>query len=154
VIQIAFGWDNSHLHEFRLGRQRFGSPDPMGFGFGKPSKISEKRALLSDVLGRVGAKAIYVYDFGDSWDHAITVEKVLPADPAQSYQLCTAGKLHSPPEDCGGIPGFYNFLEAMADPDHPQHQDMRDWFAGDFDPLAFSVDEVNARLARLRRAQR
>jgi len=154
VIQIAFGWQNSHLHEFRVGRQRYGSPDPEDFGFGGPTIISEKKARVEDVLGWKGAKAVYTYDFGDSWDHGITVEKVLPRDTALRYPLCIAGKLHGPPEDCGGLPGFYNLLEAMGDPNHPDHEEMSEWVDDGFDPLAFSADEVNAELGWLQRPRR
>jgi len=154
ILQIAFGWQESHLHEFRVGQRSYGPPDPMDFGFGGPLAISEKKTFVGDVLGKKGAKAVYTYDFGDSWDHAITVEQVLPPDPAIRYPLCVAGKLHGPPEDCGGLPGFYNFLEAIADANHPDHDDMTEWYDADFDPLAFSVDEVNAGLARLRRVRK
>lgn len=153
VLQAAFGWQNSHLHEFRVGRVRYGSPDPMEFSFGGPSTISEKRTLVGEVLGWARAKAVYTYDFGDSWDHSITVEKILPPDPTQNYPLCTAGELNGPPEDCGGVPGFYNFLEAIGDPKHPDHKDMSEWFPG-FDPLDFSVDEINQRFPRRRRARK
>jgi hypothetical protein len=58
---------------------------------------------------------------------------------------------HGPPKDCGGIPGFYNLLEAISDPKHEQHEEFRDWVDDDFDPEAFSVDEINRRLAPLHR---
>jgi len=106
---------------------------------------------LFSVLGKVGAKAVYTYDFGDGWEHAIAVEKVLSPEAGHAYPACVEGKRHGPPEDCGGVPGFYNLLEAIGDPEHGQHEEMRDWLGDDFDPEAFSVDEVNRRLARLHR---
>lgn len=108
---------------------------------------NERTVRLFSVLGRVGAKAVYTYDFGDGWEHGITVEKVLPPDPETQYPVCTGGKLHGPPEDCGGIPGFYNLLEALADPDHEQHGELKEWIGDDFDAEAFSVEDVNRRLA-------
>jgi hypothetical protein len=99
------------------------------------------------VLGRVGAKVTYTYDFGDGWEHGIVLEKRLSADPNTAYPVCTAGQLAGPPEDCGGVPGFYNLLEAIGDPSHDQHGELREWVGDDFDPKAFSIEDVNRRLA-------
>ncbi len=147
---------------------RFGEPEPndrlmglpaLGLRYGKLKRRvdvatgNERTTRLFSVLGRVGAKAVYTYDFGDSWEHAITVEKVLPPEPGRAYPVCTDGKRHGPPEDCGGIPGFYNLLEAVADPAHDQHEELRDWLGGGFDPEVFSVEEVNRRLAPLQRGR-
>jgi hypothetical protein len=79
----------------------------------------------------------------------IVVEKVLPPDPAGHYPICVGGKLQGPPDDCGGVPGYYNLLEALRDPDHEEHEDLLDWVGGEFNPDAFSVDEVNQKLAPL-----
>jgi hypothetical protein len=94
---------------------------------------------------------VYTYDFGDRWEQAITVEKMLLPEPGLAYPVCTEGKRHGPPQDCGGIPGFYTLLEAVADPAHDQHEELRDWLGGGFDPEAFSVEEVNRRLRPLQR---
>ena len=164
VLQLAMGWEDCHMHDFRIGQRRFGKPEPNdrfmglpGLGYGKLRRRvdaavgNERTARLFSVLGRVGAKAVYTYDFGDGWEHAITVEKVLPPEPGWAYPACIDGKRHGPPEDCGGIPGFYNLLEAVADSAHDQHEELRDWLGGGFDPEDFSVDEVNRRLAPLQR---
>jgi len=151
VLQLAMGWEDCHLHDFRIGHQRFGKPDPNDRLMGLPAVGNERTVRLSSVLGKVGAKAVYTYDFGDSWEHAIAVEKILPPQPGLAYPVCIEGKRHGPPEDCGGIPGFYNLLEAVTDSAHDQHEELRDWLGGDFDPEAFSVDEVNRRLAPFQR---
>jgi hypothetical protein len=151
VLQRAMGWEDCHMHEFRIGQQRFGKPDPSEKLFGGSRTGSERSAVLFSVLGRVGTKAVYTYDFGDSWEHGIVVEKRLPPEPGRGYPACLAGERHGPPEDCGGLPGFYKLLEAISDPAHEQHEELRDWLGGEFDPEAFSVDEVNRRLARLQR---
>ncbi len=151
VLQTAMGWEDCHMHEFRIGQQRFGKPDPMERVFGGPHTANERTARLSDVLDRAGIKALYTYDFGDSWEHKIVVEKRLPADPGDAYPRCLTGERHAPPEDCGGIPGFYNLLEAIGDPEHEQHEELLDWLGDGFDPEAFSVDEVNRRLAPVQR---
>lgn len=151
VLQVAMGWDDSHLHEFRSGQKRFGKPDPNDRLMGLDPIGNERTTHLFMVLGKVGAKAVYTYDLGDSWEHAIVVEKVLPPELGVAYPICAGGKLHGPPEDCGGIPGYYNLLEALRDPTHQEHEDMLDWVGGEFNPDAFSVDNVNRRLAPLQR---
>jgi len=148
VLQIAMGWEDCHLHEFRLGHQRFGVPSPEDRFMGGPGCINEKKVRLCDVLGKAGARAEYAYDFGDSWEHRIAVEKVLPSESGFTCPVCTGGKLHGPPEDCGGIWGFYNFLEAIQDLEHDQHEELLEWIGGSFDPEAFSPAEVNQRLLK------
>ncbi len=149
VLQTAMGWHDCHMHEFRAGERHFGRPDPediMGM-----QVENERNIRLSSVLRRPGAKLIYTYDFGDNWEHAIVLEKLLPLLPDTTSPICIDGSLACPPDDCGGIPGFYELLDALADPNHEQHQEMRDWIGGDFDPQAFSVEEVNRKLAPKRR---
>jgi len=152
ALQAAMGWEDDHLHEFRIGQQRFGVPDPDDRLMGIPDVSSERAVRLSTVLGRIGAKAVYTYDFGDGWEHAIVLEKRLPADPNLTYPLCTAGQRACPPEDCGGIGGFYDLLEAISDPNHDRHEEMLDWVGDDFDPAAFSLDDVNRRLRPFQRS--
>ena len=151
VLQLAMGWEDCHMHDFRIGQQRFGTPDPMEREFGGPRTASERTARLFQVLGRAGIKAVYTYDFGDSWEHKIVVEKRLAPEPGRAYPTCLAGERHGPPEDCGGIPGFYNLLEAISDSGHEQHEELPEWLGDGFDPEAFSVDEVNRRLAPIQR---
>jgi Plasmid pRiA4b ORF-3-like protein len=151
ILQIAMGWEDDHLHEFRIGQQRFGTHDPMEGVFGGSRTASERTARLFSVLGRAGMKAVYTYDFGDSWEHQIVVEKRLAPEPGHAYPACVAGERQGPPEDCGGIPGFYNLLEAIRDPEHEQHAELLEWVGGGFDPEDFSVEEVNRQLAGLQR---
>ena len=151
VLQLAMGWEDCHIHEFRVGQQRFGIPDPTDEVFGGPRTASERTARLFSVLGRVGAKAVYIYDFGDSWEHQIVVEKRLAPEPGRAYPACLAGERHGPPEDCGGIPGFYNLLEAIRDPENKQHEELLNWLGDSYDPEAFSVDNLNRRLAPMQR---
>ena len=151
VLQTAMGWHDCHMHEFRAGERHFGRPDPEDISMGMQVE-NERNIRLSSVLRRPGAKLIYTYDFGDNWEHAIVLEKLLPLLPDMTSPTCIDGSLACPPDDCGGIPGFYELLDALADPNHEQHQEMRDWVGDDFDPQAFSVEEVNRKLAPKRRA--
>jgi len=151
VLQRAMGWEDGHLHEFRVGRQSYGVPDPDEGGFALEDRIDEGRVRLHQVLGRMGAKAVYTYDFGDTWEHGIVIEKHLPADPNLVYPVCTGGQRACPPEDCGGIPGFYDLLEAIQDPQHERHEELLDWLGEEYDPEAFSIEAVNRALHERRR---
>ncbi len=151
VLQTAMGWHDSHMHEFSAGRRHFGRPNPDDRLMGMPPVENERTVRLSSVLGKVGAKAIYTYDFGDGWEHDIVLEKRLSADPNLAYPLCTGGQLACPPEDCGGIGGFYNLLDALRDPEHEEHEELQDWVGDDYDPGAFSIDDVNQMLTPRKR---
>lgn len=151
VLQKAMGWEDSHMHEFRIRKQRFGRPDPMEGAFGGPRTMSERKVRLFEVIGKPRAKAVYTYDFGDSWDHEIVVEKCLAAEAGRDYPVCVAGERSAPPEDCGGLPGFYDLLEAMSDPENEERERLLEWLGGDFDPDAFSVEAVNRLLGAMQR---
>lgn len=149
VLQAAMGWTDSHLHEFRIGRQRFGIPDADDQFIGGPPTTDERYVRLSRLFTKAGAKAEYSYDFGDGWEHALLVEKVLTPEAGQPYPFCLDGKLHGPPEDCGGIGGFYELLEAINDPEHERREELLEWVGGSFEPESFSTADVNRRLQRM-----
>ena len=151
VLQAAMGWEDGHMHEFSVGQRRIRRPDPEDRLMEMPDVENEATVRLSGIVGRVGSKAIYTYDFGDSWEHSIVLEKRLPEDPNMAYPV-TDGQLACPPEDCGGIPGFYDLVEALNDPNHERHEEFLDWIGDDFDPQAFSVDKVNRALTPMRRS--
>jgi hypothetical protein len=133
VLQGAFGWYDCHLHEFEIDGVRYGTDD--GEGWGPPPK-SERRARLG-VVADQGTVIRYVYDFGDDWVHRVVVEKVTRADPAVTYPCCTGGKRACPPEDCGGVWGYKEFLAAISDAHHPEYGAMLEWVGGEFDPESF-----------------
>lgn len=146
VLQTVMEWEDCHLHEFRIGEELFGPPASDVWDMGGPPVRSERTAKLSQVMGWEGAKATYTYDFGDCWEHEIVVEKILPVEPGLKYPVCVAGELHGPPEDCGGVGGYYDLLEAIADPEHEDHEQLFDWLGERFDPKEFSVEAVNRKL--------
>lgn len=149
VIQAAFGWWNYHLHEFEVGRARYGTPDPDN-DWGEPAR-DERRTRL-DAIASEGTSFRYTYDFGDNWDHRVVIEKVLaPADIV--VPACTGGRRACPPEDCGGTWGYRELLAILADPSHPEHDERVEWLGGPFDPRAFHPGEFedNLRHGRLTR---
>lgn len=142
VIQIAMGWEDYHLHQFIVGKTYYGEPHP-DYDF---EVRDERQVTLREIAPHQGMKFRYEYDFGDSWLHQILVEKILPPEPDKTYPVCVTGKMACPPEDAGGIWGYYEFLEAISDPAHPDHEDYLEWIGGEFDPAAFELEEVNKRL--------
>lgn len=139
ALQAVMGWTDSHLHQFEAGGVRYGTSDPE-YGL---RRVSEARTTLDQVLRHPKDRLVYEYDFGDSWEHSVVLEAVLPPEPQAVYPVIEAGRRACPPEDVGGIPGYEGFLEAIADPDHPEHRDLLEWIGGDFDPEGFSVGEAN-----------
>ena len=148
VIQDAMGWENDHLHQFEVGGVAYAehSPDFPELSF---ATKDEWRTRLSRVAPAVGRKFTYEYDFGDGWDHSILVEKILEPEPGVHYPRCLVGRRACPPEDCGGIWGYYQMLETLGNPEAQDYEVVREWMAPNFDPDAFSVDAVNARLKRM-----
>jgi Plasmid pRiA4b ORF-3-like protein len=150
VILAAFGWTNSHLHEFELGRRRIGMPDPDEADWARaapeelhhlfpqldpqraglvvpPSLEDEARVTLAQGLASAVRRFLYRYDFGDDWRHLVQVEEVREAEAALTYPRCTAGRRAAPPEDCGGVWGYAHLLEVLADPAHDEYAELRDW---------------------------
>jgi len=109
----------------------------------------EERFTLAAALG-ARKSFIYLYDFGDGWEHRVTIEKALPADPAVKLPQCLDGANACPPEDVGGSPGYEDFLAAIRDPAHEERDAMLEWCGGAFDPTAFDVEAVNETLRRLK----
>jgi hypothetical protein len=103
---------------------------------------SSRRVKLEDVLLRPGASILYLYDFGDSWLHRVDLEATSRPRPSQTYPLCIAGERACPPEDCGGVGGYEELCQALANPKHPEHQAMKDW-AGEYDPEGFDLQVIN-----------
>lgn len=141
VIQPAMGWTNAHLHRFIMQGQNYAIPDRDDQSPSKPE--DERNFTLQDLANQEGTHFAYEYDFGDNWQHELIVEKTHFAKAGKRYPRCLEGEGACPPEDVGGIAGYEHFLEAMADPRHPEHQEYRDWIGGDFDPTRFDVDRIN-----------
>ncbi len=146
TIQIVMGWTDSHPHVFRAGDQAIGVPDPEPEeASGEPLR-DEGEVRLSEVAGGERVRITYEYDFGDSWVHEILVEKVLPPDPSLRNPVCVKGRRACPPEDCGGPRGYAEVLEALADPEHPEHEEVTEWVGPGWDPEHFDPDEANVLL--------
>lgn len=142
IIQIAMGWRASHLHLFQAADGRLiGDPaededDMMGFR-------DETRLRVGSVLTREGQAIKYEYDFGDSWEHLVKLEKILPEGDEGQLPRCIKAARQCPPEDLGGVHDYYEFLDAMHDPAHPEHEGVKEWWGGEFDPEFVNLEDIN-----------
>ena len=158
TIQLALGWSDGHLHEFATEKRNgmyiegkitdlktLDGADP----WGEPP-ADERKVKLNERLSKAKDRLAYSYDFGDSWEHEILLEKILVRDKEIDYPVCIAGKRICPPEDCGGIGGYERMLFVLKNPKHPEHGEMLEWLgidrAEDFDPEEFDVDTTNGLL--------
>ncbi|XVU28239.1 plasmid pRiA4b ORF-3 family protein [Actinoplanes sp. CA-054009] len=145
TIQTAFGWEDSHLHVFETPYGAYGVADR------ELGHRAEKPVTLEQVAPEAGHKLRYMYDFGDNWEHDIVVEKILERRPVP-YPRCTAGRRAAPPDDCGGIWGYADLIDILADPSHPEHEDRLEQLAlptaDAFDPSHFDPAEVTRLLTR------
>ncbi|MBU1718206.1 MAG: plasmid pRiA4b ORF-3 family protein [Bacteroidetes bacterium] len=139
TIQVVMGWENYHLHIFHAYGEQY-APKELDVDYTHNSS----KLKLDRFMNAKGDIIEYEYDFGDGWMHKITLEKVYEEEIKKP--ICVAGKRNCPPEDCGGVWGYADMLEALADPKHPEHEDIKEWYGDDFDPEYFSVDAVNASL--------
>jgi hypothetical protein len=140
VIQVLMAWDDYHLHQFKHEGRYIGPPEV--FEDFREDFINEKDVSLGDVFKRKGSRFEYEYDFGDSWGvDVVCAGKMKPVDELFSV---IGGRMAAPPEDCGGIPGFYNMVEVLGDPEHPDYDMLSEWMGDiDFDPKEFNLEICN-----------
>ncbi len=150
AIQDAMGWQDCHLHEFRIQHSQRGVMDRLGlpdseFPDERPCRAGWEVPLSEyfnwDTLSDAPS-ARYVYDFGDEWHHLVAFEDILPSRSSRSPR-CIAGARACPPEDCGGVHGFEDFLVAVSNPNHPAHAELKAWSGGSYDPTAFDPRHIH-----------
>jgi hypothetical protein len=145
VIQAVMGWQDGHLHMFVIDGQRYGLPDDDQDS--NYSILEEANHRLNSLLSE-GQKFLYVYDFGDDWRHEITVEDIRDGSSEEVLPTCIAGERACPPEDCGGPHMYPEFLEALSDPSHEDHDHYAEIY-GEIDPEQFDLRFAQKRLAEL-----
>lgn len=144
VIQGAMGWTDSHLHQIIHRGIYYSAPDTE---FDMPT-VSERRTKVRDLLERAKDRFTYEYDFGDGWEHDVVLEGIEEAQPGVRYARVTGGKRACPPEDVGGPSGYAEFVAAITDPNHEEHQSMLAWAGGKFDPEWFDLLTANDRVPK------
>ena len=142
ALQAVMGWQDAHLYEFEIAGIEYGEPHPDYGGAMKNARTQ----TLGRAVGGEGSKFVYRYDFGDGWEHELVVGRILPAQRGVRYPVCVGGGRACPPEDCGGVGGYAEFLKAVHHPAHAEHERWLAWIGGEFDPEAFDLASVNARL--------
>jgi hypothetical protein len=149
-IQAVMGWNNSHLHHFIIGRERYGIPKLLDDPMLGSKVIDSTKTMLSDLLPTSGQrfKFEYTYDMGDNWEHEVLFEGVVNPDPKVKYPVCLEGERSAPPEDCGGTPGYEHLLEVLADPGQEEYHDALHWVGDGFDPAFFDPRIATVRMVR------
>ncbi|MFT4305018.1 MAG: plasmid pRiA4b ORF-3 family protein [Candidatus Woesearchaeota archaeon] len=141
ILQVVMGWGNCHLYDFQVNDDRISILNKKW----DKNLISSKKIKLNILKEK--QKFDYTYDFGDCWMHKIIVEKIEPDVFKSPYPICIKGKLACPPEDCGGMGGYYNLLHVMQNKNHPEYGELIiNWLGEDFDPNYFDIDSVNEEL--------
>ncbi len=150
AIQTAMGWTNSHLHQFEIGGKVFGDPTLLEGDLYDTELIDSLQISLAGLFGRRRPpKAFtYEYDFGDGWLHQLEFEGVIAVPSGKKPPCCLEGERNCPPEDVGGVWGYEEFLAAIRDPKHEEHEHYLEWSGGDFDPEAFNPAEATKAMHR------
>ena len=147
AIQDVMGWEDCHSNEFEMVNPHTGLKEEIGIP-DEDIRWDDREILpawnrkISEYFASENKKGLYTYDFGDDWRHDVELEKILPREKNVTYPICLAGKRACPPEDCGGVWGYGELLEILADPNHEQHEDMLEWLGESFDPEYFGIKEV------------
>jgi hypothetical protein len=149
-IQTSMGWTNSHLHHFKIGEQLYGDPMLMQENFEEMEYEDSTSTKMSDILPKSGKRfrLEYEYDFGDGWRHEVLFEGCVQAERGKRYPVCIEGARACPPEDVGGTWGYQEFLEAITDPEHEEHDGLLEWAGGSFDPEAFDPEATTRTMYR------
>ena len=138
IIQIAMGWTNSHLHQFTHNRKHYAPND-----FEIDNSFDSSDIKLNTLLKKAKDRLFYEYDFGDSWNHTITLEDIIESEKGMLVPRCIGGKNSCPPEDCGGVNGYKTLLKTISNPSHEDFEDLIEWLGDDFDPFYFDMEEIN-----------
>ncbi len=146
AIQDAMDWVDYHLHQFEMknpftGKQTLiGLPaDDYDWSRNTLPGWEQKISLWFTPQNNL---ALYTYDFGDNWEHKVQLEKILPRERDVKYPICLSGKRACPPEDCGGVLGYYELLEIIKNPADERYEEMKMWLGEKYDPEYFNPKKV------------
>ena len=148
-IQTAMDWTNSHLYQFDIKGERYGDPELLDDGFEDFECEDSTTTMLSEILPKTGKRFAfkYEYDFGDGWEHEVLYEGSPPPEKGKKYPLCLEGERTCPPEAVGGVWGYAEYLEALADPKHERHEEFMEW-SGPFDPDDFDPKKATREMRK------
>jgi hypothetical protein len=150
ALQLSMGWTDAHMHQFIIGKDFYGKPSEE-VDWGGPKVFDERKTRLCDLKAKIRKNFIYEYDFGDSWQHEIKVEKVIAAkETILKHPILLAGERACPPEDVGGIPGYEEFLVAVKNPEDEENAELLEWYGEKYDPDHVAMEAINKLLKKLR----
>ena len=145
AIQDSMGWSDCHLHQFKIKNEDkielIGIPDEM-MDENLPHILPCWDIPITKYFTKEGITLEYEYDFGDSWIHQVQLEKIIPQEIGRKYPVCIAGEKACPPEDCGGVPGFYHLLDIISDPKNEEYEEMIYWLGEGYNSDHFDLNEV------------
>lgn len=144
VIQVSMGWLDYHLWEFMVADRRYGIPDP-----DRPQVLDAATPRLASILGPDRIEFDYTYDFGDNWEHRIVVEEIKTGEAKAACPKFLGGERRCPPEDCGGPPGYFDFIENIARPQSKEARDALKWYGGLYDPDEIDEEKILMELKRI-----
>jgi hypothetical protein len=148
VIQSSMGWTNSHLHQFISDDTFYCVRMPDDDFWDEMNNVDYEGIRISDLMSELNDVIMYEYDFGDSWEHKIVLEKILQPEENRKYPVCIKGARNCPPEDCGGVWGYEQLIEVLKNPDHEGYKSYIEWLGGEFEPELFDINEVNELLSQ------
>lgn len=149
AVQLAMGWKCSHMFEFMLNDLRIGLEDE--FDDMGDEKLDADEETLCDFISETGQSFTYLYDFGDDWEHEITLEKILTEQPGVKHPVCIDGAMACPPEDSGGVHGFYEKLEAIKNPQDKEEEYLKEWMGANYNPEVFNPEAANKKLLQIKK---
>lgn len=143
AIQSVMDWYDYHLHTFGLKDLKTGTRFDVGIPIEEDADIlPDWEYYLEDYLNKDNREILYRYDFGDNWEVLLKLEDVADRDKNAEYPLCIDGARKAPPEDIGGVPGYYDFIEIMKDPRHEEYERMLEWYGSEFDAEQFDISDI------------
>ena len=144
------GWTNSHLHQFEIKGKPYGDPELLDDGFEDFEWVDSTTTMVSDIVPKSGKRFAfkYEYDFGDGWEHEVLFEGCPPLEKSKKYPVCVEGERACPPEDVGGVYGYQEFLAAIADPKHEEHESFLEWCGGSFSPDKFDPTKATREMKK------
>lgn len=149
AIQFAMGWENAHLHEFIKGRKHYREFFDDDDSWDEKRDVDYEDVMLEDLLYKQNDSIKYCYDFGDNWMHTITLEGMEEIDGPFRSPVCLGGENACPPEDVGGIPGYFNFAAVMKNPKDKEYKEYKEWYGDDYDATYLSLAQVNGELVEV-----
>ena len=156
VIQIVMGWKDLHMHGFNIAMQSY-TENPQTTDDGSHEGLFR----LIDLIEEPEKTFEYLYDFEYCWQHEITLLDNRYSNSNLQVPLhCMEGAQACPPENVGGVPGYYEFCQVLKNQDHEKHSYYKNWYAGltwydgTFDGDTYPIKKVNAELLRYLRWSR